>query len=382
MFIWMLPERMRARRVLLGTVMMFATIISMTISSVGAATAQPQAEPVSRSDAIGPLKISTIVRPPFVIRTDDGFTGFSIDLWRAIAEELDLDFELVEVSMFSEMFERVEQGEADAAIANISITASRERVLDFTQPIFDSGLQIMVRNESGGAGLWAAIVNWEMFAWVAFAFFLLFVAANLIWFFERRAQPYFEYPYREGLWRSFWWALITIVNGGFEERIPRTPGGRVFSVMLVVASLFIVSAFVAKITTTLTVGELRAQIQGFTDLYGRKVGTTMGSTSASFLKSQSIRFKEFADTGSLFVALENGTVDAVVHDAPILAYYASTRGRGHVRTTGAVFRPEKYGIALPARSAMIEPINLTLLRLREDGTYAALMTKWFGNSSD
>lgn len=353
-------------------------IVAAMLVTADLAVAQDSAGPVVRPGTDQPLKVATIVRPPFVIRTDDGFSGFSIELWRAIAEELKLDFEWVEVQMFSEMLKQVEQGGADAAIANISITASREQVLDFTQPIFDSGLQIMVRTKGSGASLWSAIVTWEMFAWVAFAFFLLFVAANLIWLFERRAQPYFEYPYREGLWRSFWWALITIVNGGFEERIPRTPGGRVFSVLLVVASLFIVSAFVAKITTTLTVGELRAQIQGFTDLYGRKVATTQGSTSAAFLRSQSIRFTEFGDIQSLFTALEDKTVDAVVHDAPILAYHASTKGRGHVRTTGAVFRPEKYGIALPARSPLIEPINRTLLRLREDGTYDALNAKWFG----
>ena len=368
------PDVWRTGRLFVGLVMIFTAVLATAQFAV----AQSASEPAVRFGTDKPLKVSTIVRPPFVIRTDEGFTGFSIELWRAMAQELKLDFELVEVKIFSEMLKKVEEGEADAAIANISITASRERVLDFTQPIFDSGLQIMVRAEGGGASLWSAIVTWEMFGWLAFAFFLLFVAANLIWLFERRAQPYFEYPYKEGLWRSFWWALITIVNGGFEERIPRTPGGRVFSVILVVASLFIVSAFVAKITTTLTVGELRSQIQGFTDLYGRKVATTRGSTSAAFLRSQSIRFKEFDDIQSLFTALEDETVDAVVHDAPILAYHASTKGRGHVRTTGAVFRPEKYGIALPARSALIEPINRTLLRLREDGTYDALNAKWFG----
>ena len=38
----------------------------------------------------------------------------------------------------------------DLAIANISITSEREKIMDFSQPIYDSGLQILVP-KGGGA---------------------------------------------------------------------------------------------------------------------------------------------------------------------------------------------------------------------------------------
>jgi len=38
------------------------------------------------------------------------------------------------------------------------------------------------------------------------------------------------------------------VNGGFEERVPQSRVGRGFAVLLVIASLFIVSIFVAQIS--------------------------------------------------------------------------------------------------------------------------------------
>ncbi len=358
-----------------------AGALLLGLMAVWSQTAPVLAQESASADTSKTLKVATIERRPFAIRTEDDWTGFSIDLWRAMARELGLKYEFVEARTFANMLGLVERGEADAAIANISITSAREQVMDFSQPIFDSGLQILIRADGSSVGVLSAIFTWEIFGWIGLAFFLLFIAANLMWLFERRAQPYFDYPYGEGLWRSFWWALITIVNGGFEERIPRTLPARLFAVMLVVASLFIVSAFVAKITATLTVGELRSQIQSYTDLYGRKIGTTSGSTSAAFMRTQSLRFREFNDIASLFAALEDRTIDAVVHDAPILSHYAATDGRGRVRVTGRIFRPEKYGIALPASSPLVEPLNRTLLRLREDGTYGALLDKWLGDGT-
>lgn len=219
-----------------------------------------------------------------------------------------------------------------------------------------------------------------MFALLALGAMVLFVAGSLMWLFERRAQPYFETPYKEGAWRSFWWALIVVVNGGFEERMPMSWPGRFFAVILVVSSLFVVSIFVAKITATLTVNELRSSIESVSDLHGKKTGTTAGSTSASYLTSRSVRFTEFENIDLLFEALENGRLDAVVHDSPVLSYYAQNEGKGLVRTTGGIFRPEKYGIVVPQGSPLVEPINRALLGLREDGTYDKLLTNWFGDS--
>jgi polar amino acid transport system substrate-binding protein len=252
--------------------------------------------------------------------------------------------------------------------------------MDFTQPMFDSGIQVLVRDEEGPVGLVGALFNWEMLGLVVFAGVILFVIANLMWVFERRDQPYFQYPYKEGIWRSFWWALNVMVNGGFEERVPQTRRGRVFAVLLVIASLFLVSAFVAKITAALTISELKSQIQSYRDLFNRRVGTTVGSTSASFLDLHSVPYRRFTNIDNVFKAIELGELDAVVHDAPVLAYYANTQGKGVVRLVGAVLRPEKYGIALQQGSRYREPLDRVLLAMREDGRYDEIYRRWFGRN--
>lgn len=343
-------------------------------------TGNAAAQSTTQGATSKPLTVMTIERRPFSMKAPEGHKGFSIDLWNAIAKNRGWSFTYKNTATFKEMLGAVEGRKADLAIANISITAAREAVMDFSQPVFDSGLQILIPEESGATGVLGAILTWDMLGWVLSAGALLFIVGNLMWYFERRSQPYFDTSYREGLWPSFWWALNLLINGGFEERVPRSLPGRIFGTFLVVASLFIVSAFVAKITSALTIGQLRAQVQGYDDLYDRRVGTTENSTAAAFLQTHSVRHRTFESIEKMFAALENGELDAVVHDAPIVAYFATTTGKGRYRTVGALLQSEKYGIALPQGSRLIEPINLALLRLRENGTYATLVKRWFGDA--
>ena len=70
----------------------------------------------------------------------------------------------------------------------------------------------------------------------------------------------------------------------------------------------------------------------------------------------------------------------MVHDAPILAYHVATDPETNGRLLDRVFRAENYGIALPSGSPLREPINQSLLRLRETGAYGALVEQWFGTA--
>ncbi|MGV6840621.1 MAG: hypothetical protein ACWA40_10555 [Planktomarina sp.] len=169
-----------------------------------------------------------------------------------------------------------------------------------------------------------------------------------------------------------------MVNGGFEQIAPRTILGRILGTALVVSSLFIVSIFVAKITSTLTVNAINNSVSGFSDLYDKRVGTIDGSTAAKFIENRDMRYVGFEALDPMFAALEEGSIDAIIFDAPILAYYANTDGAKSCELVGKVFLPENYGMALPSDSKLAEPINQALLRLRERGDYAALQRKWFG----
>lgn len=325
------------------------------------------------------LVVTTVTRAPFSMVENGADTGFSIDLLNEVAKNLDWTFTINRVQSFSDMLDAVQNGTADAAIANISITASREAVLDFSQPIFEAGLQIMTPSDPNTGSVWSILLSKDLVLAIFGAFALLLGGGMLMWRLERKHQDYFDLTAREAMFPAFWWALNLIVNGGFEERQPRTPLGRLFGVFLVISSLFFVSVFVARITAAMTVGAIQANVSDINDLYGKNVGTIAGSTSADFLTKRDLGFSSYENVDLLLEAFEASDIDAVVFDAPILAYYVNSQKDNRARLIGQVFLAENYGIALPSNSPLSEQINQSLLELREDGTYDRVYRKWFGN---
>lgn len=328
------------------------------------------------------LRLLTVTRTPFSMVENDVDTGFSIDLWTAVAEDLGYNFTIDRVQSFADMLSDVEAGRADVAAANISITSERETRMDFSQPIFASGLRVMVPVDSGNKSLLSVLWSRDLALIAIAAFALLIGGGMLMWCFERNAQEYFKGDAREKLFPSFWWALNLVVNGGFEERVPRTALGRLFATFLVVSSLFIVSIFVAHITAAMTVDAIQTNVSSVNDLYGKKVGTTSGSTAAAFMDQRDLRYRGFDDLEELITAFEDGELDAVVFDSPILSYYVNTDGAGIGTLTGPMFLRDNYGFALQTDSPLRESIDRTLLRFTEDGTYQRLLMKWFGTEVD
>ena len=324
------------------------------------------------------LEFNTVERPPFSFQNKGEPTGFSIDLMKAVAQDIGRDMRFTYVDNFAAMLGNVEAERVDGAIANISITADREAIIDFSQPFFESGLQIMVSGTATEPSIWRVILRWDLLVAIVVAFGVLFALGFLMWLAERGKQEYFDRPAGEALFPSFWWALNLVVNGGFEERMPRSAIGRLLGVLMVVSSLFIVSIFVANITASLTVEAISGSIQSLEDLDGRKVATTTGSTSSRLLADRSIPHLTLDTFADLIVAFEHGEIDAVVFDGPILAYYVKTRGQGRARLIDREFRRENYGIALPQGSQLREPINRAILRLKETGAYQDLVARWFG----
>ena len=52
-----------------------------------------------------PLTVATVERRPFVMQSDEGLTGFSVDLWRAVTSELGEETTFVACDTFGEMLE-------------------------------------------------------------------------------------------------------------------------------------------------------------------------------------------------------------------------------------------------------------------------------------
>ena len=309
--------------------------------------------------------------------------GFSIDLWKSISDDLKLKSRFVVSPTVKTLLASVQSGKADIGISAISITAQRERVLDFSQPMYDSGLQIMARSESSGSEMpsfFSLFFSRAMLQLLGVILLMILLPAHIVWLFERHhPEGIIENKrYFPGIFKAVWWAAGTL--GAQADEMPRSHIGRFVAVIWMFVGLAFVAYFTATITATLTVQQLYGDIKGPDDLPGKRVATTLGSTSASYLRQRKIAVVEYTKIEDAYKALLNEDVKAVVFDAPVLLYYAANGGHGKVQIVGPVFRKEDYGIVLPTGSALRKPINNALLRLKENGTYDEIYNKWFGDS--
>ncbi len=343
----------------------------------GTAAAQTDAE---EAPAKEPIVVSTKVFKPFAFKQADGaWTGFSVELWQALAEQLNLETTWHSTDSVGALLDAVHDGPAEIGIAAITITSQREEHVDFSFPFFESGLQILVSDngKSGFGTLLALLPN--MLRIVGVGVCILWIMAHFIWFAEHRKNPEdFPDSYLRGIWDSFWWAAVTVTTVGYGDRIPKSVIGRIFALIWMFSGLLLVSFFTASVTTALTVQSLEGDISGPKDLPGKKVGTLQGGTAATWLYSSGAKVHEYESLELSIAALTSGELEAVVYDSPALLYYASHEGRGVVHTVGAVFEKQSYGIALKEQSAYHEPINYALLKLRENGAYHDIYAKWFG----
>ena len=93
------------------------------------------------------LTVDIEITAPCVMQYNGSYTGFDVELWEAIAQELELAFIYHETSLQG-IFSDLVEGRADVAFSCITVTSEREKIVDFSHHYLDSGLRIMVLNKT------------------------------------------------------------------------------------------------------------------------------------------------------------------------------------------------------------------------------------------
>ena len=85
--------------------------------------------------------------PPFEYEENGEYHGIDIELFTAIAENQGFEFEF-DAMDFGGIIPAMEAGQLDVAIAGMSITDERKKVVDFSEPYFDAGLILVVHSDT------------------------------------------------------------------------------------------------------------------------------------------------------------------------------------------------------------------------------------------
>jgi ABC-type amino acid transport substrate-binding protein len=326
-----------------------------------------------------PLRVAIYPIAPFVLPQTATPEGFSVDLWKEVARRMGVEFTWTKVSSRAALLPAVQRGDADVAIAAVTMTSDRERIVDFSLPYFDSGLQIMVRtqNDSTFVAAFLSIPWLAIIELVSVAIAIVFVLANLVWLIERKHDPHFQKPYFRALGEGLWVTMLIIATGEHGERDAANVWKRMLVPAMWLIGVVLIAQLTATVTSSQTVARLQSSIHGPDDLPGKTIGTVPATPAADYLAKRGLPFVNVNTADDGIRMLMHGDVQAIVYDAPTLQYWAAKRGNGVLSVVGPIFRPEKYGIAIGNGSALRKSINEALLAMYEDGTYEEIYAKWF-----
>lgn len=350
------------------------SLLALALALAAAAAAQ------SASEEQRALRVGLYISPPFVMRQDSGFTGMAVDLWEEVAAAQNLQFSYRAYPSARELVDATAKGEIDVAVTNLTVTESRAQRIDFTQPWFDAGLRIMVDKDrgSGFRDLLRGLKDSGQLRAFVWLFSVILLATVVFTLFDRRFDKDFPRRWRDGLAESFYAVMSVVTSGRVVRKNLFGWIGRIVQGLWLACGVAVVSYITASIASVMTALSLTSQINGLRDLPGKTVGVFAGSVAQEYAEGHSIDSREYEGIDDAVQALHAGEIDAIVADAPVLAYYAHIHPEIPLLLVGKIFHPDKYAFALPVHSALTRPLSVDIIGAYEDGRIAELRKQYFG----
>jgi glutamine transport system substrate-binding protein len=82
---------------------------------------------------------SNVGSPPFAFKKDDGYSGFDIEVWAEVAKGLNRKWR-VQPMEFGALIPALQTRNIDAIVSQLFIKPERQKVIDFSDPYYQSGL--------------------------------------------------------------------------------------------------------------------------------------------------------------------------------------------------------------------------------------------------
>jgi len=151
-------------------------------------------------------------------------------------------------------------------------------------------------------------------------------------------------------------------------------------VIIIFSGIALFGVAVAALTSSLTITGLPSDSTSLDDLTGKRIGVIQGTFAAEKVATLPVRIVPFESVTAAAKGLEHGDVSFVVHDLPLLQFFAIENPDAKVFISSKTFIPQNYGITFSEGSPLFKDCNTALLELLEDkdSEYYFLHDKWFG----
>ncbi|KAL4230944.1 Glutamate receptor 2 [Mactra antiquata] len=343
----------------------------------------------------------------------ENFIGFCPDLAKKIASIVNINYDICVVKdlkygerldndTWNGIIGELTRDETDLAIAPITITSERERVVDFTKPFMSLGISIMIRKTAvKKASVFSFMdpLSYEIWMCILFAY----IGVSVVLFLVSRFSPT-EWHVEEGtsisndftISNSLWYSLGAFMQQGCDIS-PRSVSGRIVGSVWWFFTLIIISSYTANLAAFLTVERMLTPIESAEDLakqteiqYGI---LDSGSTKAFFQQSKfPVHERMWAymqsASPSVFVGDNKEGIKKVRNENYAFLIESTTNEYINMRKpcntmkVGPNLDSKGYGIATPIGSDLRDGLTLAVLKLREGGDLEEMRKNWWERKSE
>ncbi|WP_229239800.1 transporter substrate-binding domain-containing protein [Echinicola soli] len=315
---------------------------------------------------------------PFVIPNTEA-DGISVDLWRDIAFQGGLNYELTHFKNVTSGLDAVKNQTIDVLVGPITINSDRAANVTFSQPFFETEMAILApKIEQGFWDYVKPIFSTTFLFGVLGLIFALSIVGVLLWVVERNTlSPEGKHSTIRGIGNGIWLAIVTMTTVGYGDLAPKTLSGRVIVGVWMIISLITATSFVAGIATTIS--QIKGEDETITSLLhleGRKVVVPDNEKIIDNITTVGGRPEPVADINEGFEMLSSGEVDALVYDVIALEYTYRGHDEDRFVLSKKNILPQNYGFAFYEASSLKRLVDIEILKQKESGEIQKVINRW------
>jgi ABC-type amino acid transport substrate-binding protein len=311
------------------------------------------------------LHVAVYNSPPFGMESNSGQAdGLMVELWEDIAEDLNI----TSVYHFTNMdgvLSGLQDKTYDVGLGAISITPTREKIVDFTQAVNPSGTGIAVSKELSKASFfkkWMPIFT-SLLKLIGVLLLMLFVSALIVWLIERKYSDAMHSDRNiNNIADGLWWSAVTMTTVGYGDKVPSSKAGKILGIVWIFISIIFFSLFTAHASSQLSKWEATSNINTADDLRNANVVAVAKSSGEEYLLRERIPYTTEQNIEDAIHKVLNGEADAVVSNVPVLKYHNRSDFNGKLQISTSYLLRNNMGIALQDNSPWREKIDILLLQ--------------------
>ena len=359
-------------------ILLAVSLVLVSIVLVSTCRAESQKSAPMRNVVVGVFNDA-----PFALRNPSGeWTGYAVELLIEVAARSGLALQFKEYPSLEALYAAVRKGEVDMGAGNTLVTSRDLLDVDFSQPILDGGLRLMVskRERHSVARLWEGLKRnghaWAVI-WVPCA---TMTASLVLLFLLRVLDPQFTRHWREGFAESFYHVVSVCVTGKTKYSGALAAGwvGKLIAALWLCFGLGTVAYITSVLTSIMTANTLMGEISGPKDLTRKTAAVLEGSAGERYCAVHDVQVVRVATLEAAVEALLSRRADAIVSDAASLESFDLRHPDLPITETGELFERRHFAFPIkPGQSEFLKEINIGLLRIRESGILDHVRGEWF-----